>query len=150
MATYDYQCSECGFKEEQIHSMNDKPSFFCPRCKEGGKEIQMNRIFTINSSGFIIKGGTEAINWKEKRNRLKKREELGVRQIDRYGTSGVKLKPNVGGLEQESWSDAAKLAKEAGLNTESYQPLIDKEKRTSKSSGVDDVKWKNAKEKTKL
>jgi predicted double-glycine peptidase len=52
----------------------------------------------------------------------------------------------VAGVEQESWSDAAKLAKEAGLSADSYQPLIEKEKRTSKISGVDDAVWKKAKE----
>jgi hypothetical protein len=99
---------------------------------------------SLNSSGFIIRGGTETINWKEKRHHLKKNEELKVRQIDRYGT-GPKLKPNVAGVEQASWGDAAKLAKEAGMNTESYQPMIEKEKRTSKVSGVDDAQWKKAK-----
>jgi putative FmdB family regulatory protein len=146
MATYDYQCSECNFKEEQIHSMKENPLFFCPICKEDGKEIQMKKVFTINTSGFIIKGGTEAINWKEKRHHIKKNKELSIRQIERYGTSGVKLKPNVGGLEQESWSDAAKLAKEAGMNADSYKPMIEKEQRTSKISGIDDAKWKKAKE----
>lgn len=145
MSTYDYACDQCGHKEEQIHSMKEKPVYFCPDCKKVGKEVQMTRLFTLNPTGFIIKGGTEAINWKEKRYRLKKSAELGTRQIERYGT-GPRLKPNVAGVEQESWSDAAKLAKEAGMNTESYQPMIEKEQRTSKVSGVDDTKWKKAKE----
>ena len=145
MPTYDYLCGGCGLVEEQIHSMNDKPEYFCPQCKEHGKEIKMERQFTINTAGFIIKGGTEAINWKEKRHHMKKNAELGIRQIDRYGT-GPKLKPNVGGVETESWSDAAKLAKEAGMSTSTYQPLIEKEKKISKVSGVDDTKWKKAKE----
>jgi len=145
MPTYDYFCNECGLKEEQIHSMKTLPVFFCPQCKKAGKEMQMTKLFTINTSGFIIKGGTEAMHWKHKRDHEKKNKELGVKQIERYGT-GPKLKPNVGGLEQDSWSDAAKLAKEAGLSTESYQPLIEKEQRVSKTSGVDDAKWKKAKE----
>lgn len=145
MATYDYKCDRCGYLEEQIHSMNERPVFFCPQCKNNGKEVKMARLFTLNPSGFIIKGGTEAINWKEKRYRMKKNEELGMKQIERYGT-GPKLKPNIAGVEQESWSDAAKLAKEAGMNAESYQPMIEKEKKTSKISGIDDAKWKKAKE----
>jgi putative FmdB family regulatory protein len=144
MPTYDYKCDQCGYQEEQIHSIKEQPVFFCPQCKDAGKEVKMTRIFTLNPSGFIIKGGTESINWKEKRYRMKKSAELGVRQMERYGTPN--LKPNVAGIEQESWSDAAKLAKEAGLNSSSYQPLIDKEKRTSKISGVDDAKWKKSKE----
>jgi len=144
MPTYDYNCPECDFTEEQIHSMKEQPVYFCSHCKEQGKEVRMNRLFTLNSSGFIIRGGTETINWKEKRHHLKKNEELKIRQIDRYGT-GPKIKPNVAGVEQESWSDAAKLAKEAGMNADSYQPMIEKEQRTSKTSGVDDAQWKKAK-----
>ena len=146
MPTYDYSCPDCGIVEEQIHSMNVKPDFFCPQCKAVGKEVKMSRLFTINMAGFIIRGGTDASHYKEKRTHLKRSAELGVRQIERYGTTGTKLTPNVGGLEQSSWSDAAKLAKEAGMNAESYKPLIEKEQRTSKVSGVDDAKWKKAKE----
>ena len=145
MPTYDYGCSECGFKEEQIHSMNEQPVFSSPQCKNSGKEASMTRLFTINTAGFIIRGGTEAINWKEKRHHLKKSSELGVRQIERYGT-GPQLKPNVAGVEMESWSDAAKIAKEAGMSADSYKPLIEKESKVSKVSGVDDAKWKKAKE----
>jgi putative FmdB family regulatory protein len=138
---YDYGCDECGFKDEYVHSMKDAPTILCPKCK-----TRMERLFLPNTTGFIIKGGTEAINWKEKRHHLKKSAELGVKQVDRYG-SGPKLSPNVGGVIQESWSDAAKLAKEAGMNADSYKPLIEKEKTVSKVSGVDDSKWKKAKEK---
>jgi len=106
----------------------------------------MERLISWNGAGFILKGGTEAIHWKEKRNRIKKRAELGVKQIDRYGTEGgIKLQPNVGGMPADSWSDAAKVAKEAGMSVDSYKPMIEKEKSTSKS-GVDDNKWKAAKE----
>jgi len=145
MATYDYSCSVCGFIDEYIHSMNAKPDYFCPECKKAGNEIKMEKIFTLNSSGFIIKGGTESIHWKEKRNHLKKNADLGVKQIERYG-SGPSLKPNIAGVEVESWSDAAKLAKESGLDSKSFAPLIEKEKRTSKVSGIDDSKWKKAKQ----
>jgi putative FmdB family regulatory protein len=145
MASYDYKCPECGFEEEQIHSMKTQPVFFCPVCKNSGKEVKLERQFSINTTGFIIRGGTESINWKEKRYHQKKSVDLGVRQIDRYGT-GPKLKPNVGGVEVESWTDASKLAKEAGMNADSYKPLIEKEKYVSKTSGVDDSKWKKAKE----
>jgi putative FmdB family regulatory protein len=136
---YDYGCPGCNFKEEQIHGMNEHPAIPCSKCG-----AVMTKLFTLNTTGFIIKGGSESTNWKEKRLHLKRRGELGVRQMERYGTPS--LKPNVAGIEQESWSDAAKLAKEAGLSADSYQPMIEKEKRTSKVSGIDDVKWKKAKE----
>jgi len=106
----------------------------------------MERLISYNRGGFILKGGSEAIHWKEKRNRMKKRAEMGVKQIERYGTEGgTQLRPNVGGMEVESWSDAAKVAKESGMNSESYTPLVEKEKSVGKL-GVDDRKWKVAKD----
>ena len=139
MAAYDYFCSSCGHVHEEIHSMNESPVFYCPECNK-----KLERKFSL-SVGFIIKGGTEATHWKEKRSRMSRREELGVRQVERYGT-GSKLRPNVAGMETDNWSDAAKLAGEAGMSTESYEPMIEKENRTSKSSGMDDAVWKAAKE----
>jgi putative FmdB family regulatory protein len=134
---YDYKCEVCGFIEEQIHKMTETPEFKCPEC--GGA---MSKIFTVTN--FIIRGGTEAMDWKEKRIRMQRRKELGVKQIERYG-SGPKLQPNVGGIETDSWSDAAKLAKEAGMSEESYQGHIAQERDISKVSNISDNAWKKAK-----
>jgi hypothetical protein len=88
----------------------------------------MQRQFSINAGGFVIKGGSESINWKEKRYRLKRNDEMAVRQKNRYGT-GPKIQPNIAGVQQDSWSDCQKLAKESGMNAESFQPWVDKEKK---------------------
>jgi putative regulatory protein, FmdB family len=122
MACYDYKCKTCGRIEEQIHFMNERPEIKCSIC--GGV---MEKQFTPNIGGFIMKGGTEASHWKEKRTRMSKRESLGVKQRERYGT-GPKIQPNVAGMEVDSWKDAQSVAKEAGLNTQSYEPYVQKEK----------------------
>jgi hypothetical protein len=86
--------------------------------------------------------------WKEKRYRVKKNARLDLKQMERYGTSGgASLVPNVGGEVTESWSDAAKLARDSGKDTLTYQKKIADEKSTSKLSGINDVKWKSAKDK---
>jgi K+-transporting ATPase c subunit len=85
----------------------------------------MERIFTPNIGGFILKGGTPAIHYREKQQRMKKREEVSKKQATKSGPS---IQPNVAGMEVDTWKDAQKVAKEAGMNTESYQPWIDKEK----------------------
>jgi putative FmdB family regulatory protein len=144
MTRYDYQCPKCSFKEEYIHSMKDSPIYFCPKCN--GQKIAMERLISFNKNNFIIKGGSASKDWKEERYRVKRSNEMGVRQVERWG-SGQKLKPNVAGVETETWNDAAKMAKEAGLSEDSYTPMIEKEKRISKTSGIDDVAWKTAKEK---
>jgi hypothetical protein len=124
--------------------MKESPEFICPKCN--GQKIRMERVISFNRNSFIIKGESVSKDWKEERYRVKRSAEMGVRQIERYGSGGQKLKPNVAGVEVDSWSDAAKMAKEAGLNSDSYTPLIEKEKRTSKVSGVDDNAWKKAKD----
>jgi len=144
MPTYDYVCNECGKKKEVVHSIKDTPELKCDSCPS---EQPLERLISFNPTGFVLKGGTEAIHWKEKRQRMKKRGELGVKQLDRYGSEGgTRLTPNVAGVEVESWSDASKLAKEAGINAESYKPMIEKEKHLNKTGSVDNRAWKAAKE----
>ena len=121
MPSYDYACSKCKITEEKIHRMSETPEYKCPKC---GKK--MERLISLNRTGFIFKGGTETIHYKEKRNRLKKREAIKQNKV--HG-DGPKLKPNIAGVEVDSWSDAKKLAKEAGLNHESYTPYVEKENK---------------------
>lgn len=144
MPTYEYRCNECGIVNEVTHSIKEDPEIPCPKCKDAGKDIIMERLISFNTSGFIFKQWTEAKVHKVGRDKRKQNTELEMRQIERYG-SGPKLKPNIAGVEVESWSDAKKLASEAGMNTTSYDPMVAKEKNVSKESGVDDRKWKAAK-----
>jgi putative FmdB family regulatory protein len=122
MARYDYKCKICGKVREEIHFMNETPEFRCSTCNG-----LMEKQFTPNIAGFVLKGGTEAIHWKEKRMRMAKREILGKKQKERYGT-GPKIQPNVAGMEVDTWSDAQRVAKEAGMNAQSYEPYVQKEK----------------------
>jgi hypothetical protein len=89
----------------------------------------MERIISPNFGGFSIKGGSSSINWKEKRLQHKNNEEAAIRMQKRYGDVGPKVMPNIAGVAQESWSDCQKLAKECGLNSDSYQPMVEKEKK---------------------
>ena len=123
MPAYDYQCKKCGKVEEFLHSIKDAPVYKCPDCKK-----VMVRLITLNRTGFIMKGGTPAINYREKQLRLKKREKLAKKEKTRYGT-GSSIQPNVAGMETDSWSDAQKVVKEAGMDTDSYTPYVEKEKK---------------------
>jgi len=144
MPTYDYKCPACGHVKEVIHSIKESPRIVCDLCMLGGGENNaMERQISLSAGGFIL-GSSESMAWKEKRIRHKRNADLEVKQIDRWG-SGPKLQPNVAGMEVDSWSDAAKLAKEAGMSDDSYKGHIEKEKSTGES-GVDDRKWKAAKD----
>lgn len=122
MPCYDYKCISCGSIVEYTHAVSEETEYKCDAC--GAK---MARVFSCNSTGFIIKGGSPAINDKEKRHRLRRREELEKKQREKYPTP--KVKPNIAGVETDSWSDAQKMAKEAGLDHESYTPYVEKEKK---------------------
>jgi hypothetical protein len=56
-------------------------------------------------------------------------EEAGERMKKRYGDMGPRVAPNIAGVQQESWSDCKKLAKECGMNTDSFTSMVDKEKK---------------------
>lgn len=147
MPTYDYRCNECQLVREITHSIKEDPYILCPKCKLEGKDMKMERLISLNKSGgFIFKQWTESMVHKIGRDKRKQNTNLEMQQIERYGSSGPKLKPNVAGMETESWADAKKLASEAGLSTGSYEAHIAKEKSTSKVSGIDDRKWKAAKD----
>lgn len=148
MPTYDYKCPQCNVVYEIVHSIKENPDLYCPNedCIASGEDIKLQRMISLNrnGSGFIIKGWTESQHYKFKREKIKENAKLEMKQIDKFGT-GPSLKPNVAGMEVDSWSDAKKLAKEAGLNTSSYDRHIKNEKNTSKISGINDSKWKSAK-----
>jgi len=145
MPTYDYKCPECEAVGEITHSIKVDPEFACPECEKKGKTVKLIRQISLNTNGFVFKQWTETMAWKAKRDKNKQNKDLAVKQVERYGT-GMGLQPNVAGMEVDSWSDAKKLAKEAGMNTESYNSHIQNEKHVSKSSGIDDRKWKAVKE----
>lgn len=146
MPTYEYRCPSCGVVREIVHSIKEAPQIRCEACTGDEVSPVMERLISRNSAGFIFKTWTPSMAYKESRSRHRKNADLEMRQLERYG-SGPRLQPNVAGHEVDTWSDAAKLAKEAGMSTESYQPMIEREKTISKVSNVDDRKWKKAKDK---
>lgn len=142
MPTYEYSCRVCGNIQEEIHSIKSSPTISCDGCDS--KE-PLERLISNNPGGFVIKGDSSTKLWKESRIRNKKNADLELKQMERYG-SGTQLAPNVAGLETDSWSDAKKLAREAGIDTKTYDKYVDSETRNKGSSGIDDAKWKKAKE----
>lgn len=127
MPTYDYKCPFCGKVEEHIHKIKEDPVIRCVEC--GGL---MKRTISSNVTGFIMKNGSPAIHDKEKRLRKKKSKKMEKKQRERWGDSTPQITPNIAGVRTDSWSDAQKMAKEAGMNHESYQPYVDKEKKVIK------------------
>jgi putative FmdB family regulatory protein len=142
MPTYEYRCNSCGNVQEEMHSIKSDPEIPCKSCES---TEPLTRLISQNLGGFVVKGDTSTKLWKETRLRHKKNADLELKQIERYG-NGPKLNPNVAGEATESWSDAQKLAKEAGIDPKTYDSYVASEKSTDSSGSIDDRKWKKAKE----
>jgi len=142
MPTYDYRCGACGNTQEIVHSIKTDPILNCELC---ASKDPLKRMISGNGGGFVVKGDSSVKLWKESRVRNKKNADLELKQMERYGTKS-KLIPNVAGQETASWSDASKIAKEAGISQETFKPYIEAEKRINSTGTIDDSKWKKAKE----
>ena len=126
---YPYKCSECEHEYYCNIPMDDyKIPQPCPEC--GHKNKKLFRP----TRNFILKGD----GWAGKNNRIKnqmreKNKKLDARTNEmKRDAPNVSLAPNVDGERVDSWSDAKKLAKSKGKNTESYEPMIAKEKESKK------------------
>ena len=126
MPIYEYKCENdaCRHEFEEILSFSEgeKPQP-CPKCGSTTKKL-------VSLSDFILKGD----GWFGKAQRIKgqmkkKNERILERQKDRYSGTGPRIQPNVDGKPVDSWADAQKLAKEKGKIAETYQPMVEKEKR---------------------
>jgi putative FmdB family regulatory protein len=144
MPSYDYKCEHCGNVQEVIHRISEDPIISCPKCLQQDVKIPMTRLIS-GGAGFNL-GSTETMAWREKRNRAKNSAKIELKQMEHW-QSGNKLVPNVGGEVTGSWSEAAKLAREQGKDSLSYTQKVVEERSTSKDSGVNDSKWKAAKDK---
>jgi len=53
MPFYEYRCPHCGFDEEVLQSINDKPLKKCPNCgKTGLKKLISAPVFRLKGSGW--------------------------------------------------------------------------------------------------
>ena len=127
MPTYDYRCESCDIVEEHRHLMSEDPQIKCSDCGS-----LMKKQISLSCGGIIFKGGTPEIHDREKRMRKRRSEQLAVKQRQKYGDLSPEVTPNIAGVRQESWSDCQKLAKECGLNADSYKPMVEKEKKKKK------------------
>jgi putative FmdB family regulatory protein len=140
MPLYQYKCS-CGESKEVNHAMSGKPEVSCDCGKSMRKSLS-------GGSGSYIDGVTVGKYYKEDRLQKKKRAHLAVKQQERYGGEN-KLVPNVDGEEVGSWDEAQKLAASKGKTTDSYKDLVESEKYSHNSKGMDEKKWKELKEEAK-
>jgi putative FmdB family regulatory protein len=53
MPFYEYECPKCGFHDEVLQSINEKPLTKCPNCgKSGLKKLMSAPVFRLKGSGW--------------------------------------------------------------------------------------------------
>lgn len=53
MPFYEYQCPHCGFDDEVLQAINDKPLKKCPACgKSGLRKLMSAPVFRLKGSGW--------------------------------------------------------------------------------------------------
>ncbi len=127
MPTYEYLCESCEESFDKILPIAryQEPQD-CPQCGEGpAKKI------ISGGSGFILRGdGWAGKNGKIKSQMRAKNRRLDAKQRERRNDAPTAtLRPNVGGEQVGSWSDAAKLAKSKGKDASGYEARARKEKK---------------------
>ena len=64
MPFYEYECPHCGYDEEVLQKINDKPLTKCPACgKKGLKKLMSAPVFRLKGSGWYetdFKGDKES------------------------------------------------------------------------------------------
>jgi putative FmdB family regulatory protein len=93
MPTYEYKCTNCGYRFEEFQSITDPPNETCPKCK--GKT---ERIIS-GGTGFLLKGSgfytTDHRSESYKKNETKERDEKSPpkKAEDKKETTKPKPKP---------------------------------------------------------
>jgi putative FmdB family regulatory protein len=53
MPFYEYECPHCGYDEEVLQKINDKPLTKCPNCgKQGLRKLMSAPVFRLKGSGW--------------------------------------------------------------------------------------------------
>jgi len=117
MPIYTFQCSACDNEFEELLSVaeGEEPQE-CPKCKGEAHKIIAGCNFNLPGDGWASKNGRIAGQMRDKNKKLAAKEEEQKR-----GGLVPTLVPNVGGERTDSWSDAAKLAKDKGKDTTAYE-----------------------------
>lgn len=122
MPTYEYLCEGCNRKFEEIRPISEYDApVSCPECGGAGKKL-------VSRCNFNLPGD----DWPSKNGRIKRQMAAKNRRLDAKAKDlpKVSLVPNVGGEQTDSWAEAQKLAKSKGKVSDSYTPLVEKEKKS--------------------
>jgi putative FmdB family regulatory protein len=133
MPFYEYECPHCGYDEEVLQKINDKPLTKCPSCgKKGLKKLMSAPVFRLKGSGWYetdFKGDKE-----------NKRNLAGADKEE------PKSEPKAAEAKTEAKADAAKPEAAKVEKSEPAKPAVEK---ASKSASKPAAKRAKPKPKSK-
>ncbi len=138
MPFYEYECPHCGYDEEVLQKINDKPLTKCPTCgKKGLKKLMSAPVFRLKGSGWYetdFKGDKE-----NKRNLAgaDKEEPKTEAKSDTKADSKVDAKADAAKPDTAK-PDAAKPEK-----SESAKPAVEKASRGASKTAAKRAKPKS-------
>lgn len=117
MPVYEYRCKYCMHNFDELLTFSGaKEPQECPQCES----LDTERI--ISKPQVIFKGD----GWADKNAKIKKQMARKNSRLDRKQNEmkrdapSVTLAPNVDGERVDTWSEASKLAKSKGKDTQGY------------------------------
>jgi putative FmdB family regulatory protein len=134
MPFYEYECPHCGYDEEVLQKINDKPLTKCPTCgKKGLRKLMSAPVFRLKGSGWYetdFKGDKE-----------NKRNLAGADKEESKTEAKTDAKPET---KADAKTDTAKPEVAKAEKSESPKPAVEKASR-----GASKVAAKRAKPKAK-
>jgi putative FmdB family regulatory protein len=117
MPFYEYECPHCGYDEEVLQKINDKPLTKCPSCgKKGLRKLMSAPVFRLKGSGWYetdFKGDKE-----NKRNLAGADKEEPKSEAKTDAKAEVKPKPDAPKAEKsEAPKPVEKASKSASKPT---------------------------------
>ena len=116
MPIYNYFCEKCDKTFDEMLKVADyQTPQPCPSCKELAPRMLEAPGLNFPGDGWMTKNLRVEKQMRENRNRVGRRSNQ--RKLDGALPSMV---PNVGGEETKTWSEAARLAQDKGLDPTGY------------------------------
>jgi putative FmdB family regulatory protein len=132
MPFYEYECSNCGFRDEVLQKINDKPLKKCPSCgKSALKKLMSAPVFRLKGSGWYE---TDFKSDKENKRNLAGAEKQEAKTEAKPDTKAES--------KTDAKSDAAKVEKAADKSE--AKPATEKASRGASKTATTRTKPKAA------
>jgi len=132
MPFYEYECPHCGYDEEVLQKINDKPLTKCPKCgKKGLRKLMSAPVFRLKGSGWYE---TDFKSDKEKQRNLAGAEKEEVKsevKADAKGEAKADAKPDT---KTDTKTDSKTDSKPEAPKAEAAKPAAAKPEKASSSA----------------